>query len=175
MLESSEQIRLLAHMRLPFLPMKYGQAIWSDEVRRINDAEIAIDVGKDHVEMDRRRLLGHDDDDDVGDLCLLEEQRHKTVDSRGTRPLAEADQQHILAQRMHVATFERMVEPSLRRSIVQNSLIAELGMRGEERLHDQLFRPPRVKSHRADHHVLIDRHRGIAREEKIRKGGEANS
>src|SRR6202035_1118672 len=50
---------------------------------------------------------------------------------------------------------------------VENPAVAELGMGREQRLHDQLFCPARVKAHRPDHHVLIDRHRRVASEEEV--------
>ena len=80
---------------------------------------------------------------------------------------AEADQQYVLAQRMDVTTFESVIQAALGRSVVKNPLVRQLGMRGKERFHDELLGPTRVESHRADHHVLIYRHRGIAGEKKI--------
>src|SRR5205085_1460601 len=52
--ERSEQIRLLPHVALALAPLKYRQTIRSNEVGWINNTEIAIDMGEDHVEVDRR-------------------------------------------------------------------------------------------------------------------------
>ena len=78
-----------------------------------HDAQLAIDLREDHVEVDRRVLLRHHDDDDVFDLRLREEQRRELVDRGGTRAFAEADDDEILAERMDVAAFERVVHPTL--------------------------------------------------------------
>ena len=72
---------------------------------------------------------------------------------------------------MDVTALESVVRPPLCRAIVENSLVGQLRMRREECFHDQLFGPSSVKAHRADHHVLIDRHRRIASEKEIWKRG----
>src|SRR5712671_5951522 len=119
MLESGEQIRLLLHVSLALLPQKYRQTIGPNEVGRVDDAQLAVDVREDHVEMDRRRLLRHYDDDEIGDIRLLEQERSETVDPRGARPLTEPDQQNIFAQRMNVAALQCVVEPALDRPVVK--------------------------------------------------------
>jgi len=39
----------------------------------------------------------------------------------------------------------------------------------EERRHDHLFRPSHTVAHGADHHVLVDSHRNVTREEEVRE------
>src|SRR5687767_11652830 len=113
MLERCEQIRLLLHVALALLPMKYRQAVRSNEVRGINHAELAVNMREDHVEVDGSRLLRHHDDDEVADFRLLEQQRGETVDSGGARSLAEADEEHVLAEWMNISALERVIESSL--------------------------------------------------------------
>src|SRR4029077_8172177 len=108
-------------------PLKYRQTVRSNEVGRINHAQLTIDVGKDHVEMDGGRLLRHHHNDEVRDLRLVEQNRGEAVDSRGTRSFAEADEQHVLTERMHIAAFECMVEAPLYRAVVDDPLVTELG------------------------------------------------
>ena len=71
----------LVERRLALVPVQHRQPLRPDEVRRKDDAQLAIDLREDHVEMDRRVLLRHHDDDDCRvTLGLLEEQ-----DSRADR------------------------------------------------------------------------------------------
>ena len=100
---------------------------------------------------------------------LLEQLRREEVDRRGTRSLAEADDDRVVAQRMHVPALERVVVPALGRAVVQNSLVRQQRMVQKEQLHDQLFRPAHGVAHRADHDVIADDHRRVAREEEIRQ------
>ena len=109
-------------MAVALLPLKYRQAVRSDEVGRINHAQLAVDLCENHVEVNGGRLLRHHDHDEVRDLRLLEQNRRETVDSRGARSLAEADEEHVLAEWMYVAALESVIEttptdPS-RRSLV---------------------------------------------------------
>src|SRR6185295_17901178 len=113
LLQRGEQISLFLHVAVAFAPMKYRQTIRSNEVGRINNAQIAIDLGKDHVEMDCRCFLRHHDDDEVGHVGLLEDELGESIDTGWARALAEANQQHILAQRVHVPTLESVVAAPL--------------------------------------------------------------
>jgi hypothetical protein len=126
-------------------------------------------VREDHVEMDGGRLLRHDHHDQVRHFRLFEQEGGEAVDTGWTGAFAEADEQHILAQGMYVPALEGVIESTLDRAVVQDPAVGKLGVRAEQSFHDQLFRPSRVKSHRADHHVLVDRHRGITSEKEIRQ------
>src|SRR5688500_20331956 len=121
--ESGENVRLLTHVAVSLLPVENGKTIRADEVRRINHAQLAIDVREDHVEVDCRRFLRHHYDDEVRHLGLLEQERRETVDTGGARTLAEPDEQNIFAQWMNIAAFEGVVEPPLHRPGVDNSTV----------------------------------------------------
>ena len=165
--ERGEDARPLVDRRLALPPVQHGQPLRADEVRRKHGAQLAIDLREDHVEVDRRVFLRHHDDDDVAHFGLLEQARRELIDRRGTRALAEADDDQVAAKRMDVAALERVVHPSLRRAVVQNARIGELRMVREQRLHDDRFGPPDRVAHRADQHVLAGDDAAVAREEQV--------
>src|SRR3989337_2087082 len=57
---------------------------------------------------------GHPEDDQVADRRRREEQLRHEVDRRRARPLAEADGDGVLAQRVHVAALEGVVDAPVR-------------------------------------------------------------
>src|SRR5438034_7933220 len=114
---------MMPHKSFSYLIENNRQSVRSNEVGLINYAQLAIDVRKDHVEMNCSRLLRHHHDDEVRHFGLFEEERGETVNAGRTRSLAEADQQHIFAERMNVATLESVIESPFCRSVVQNPLV----------------------------------------------------
>ena len=149
--------------------MEHGQPLRADEVRRIDDAQLAIDLREDHVEMDRVVLFRHHDDDDVLHRRALEKDRRDLVDRRGARALAEADDHEVAAQRMDVAALDRVVHAPLRRAVVQNAGVGERRVVREQRLHDDRFRPPDRVAHRPDENVIVGDDAAVAREEHVRQ------
>ena len=81
--------------------------------------------------MDGRVLLRHHDDDYVADARLIEQTRRDLIDGRRTRPLAEAEDDQITSQRVHVAALEGVVHAPLGRSVVQDSAVGEDGVMRE--------------------------------------------
>ncbi len=149
------------------MPVQHAEPLRADEVRGVADAEIAIHLGEDHVQVDGGVLLRHHDDDDVGDAGLREQQLREVVDRAGAGTLAEADQHQVIAEGVHVASLERVVQPTLHGPVVEDALVAQQRVVEEERLHDQLFRPADAVPHRADEHVAPHAHRRVAGEEEV--------
>src|SRR4051812_17665136 len=157
--ERGEEVSLFLHVALALPPVKYRESVRTDEVRGIDDAQVAIDLSENHVQVNGRRFLRHYDNDEVRNFGLLENERREAVDTGRAGALAETDQQDIFTKRMDVAAFQCVIAPAFGRAVVKNPLVCELGMEGEERFHYQLFGPASMEPHGADHHVLIDRHR----------------
>src|SRR6266851_2430719 len=100
---------------------------------------------------------------------MLEGQVAQMVQGRRARTLAEAEQQEIGAQRMHVATFERVVVALLLGAVIQDPGVLETGVIAEQRLHQQLLGPAHAVAHRADDRVLPDHDPHVAGEEQVRE------
>src|SRR6476619_6785690 len=101
-----------------------------------NDAEFAIDLREDHVEMDGGAFLRHDHDDDVAHFGSTEKAGSDLIDRCWTRALAETEHDEVAPQGMYVTALERVVHATLRGPVVQNAGIRKLGVVGEQRLHD---------------------------------------
>ncbi len=138
-------------------------------MRWVNATQLAIELGEDHVEMDRGALVRQHDDDRVAHAAMLERHVAEVVQGRRARPLAEAEQQEIRAQRVYVPTLERVVVPLLLGAVVQNPGVLETGVIAEQRLDEQLLGPAHAVAHRADDRVLPDHDPHVAREEQVGK------
>ena len=136
-------------------------------MRRINDAQLAIDLREDHVEVNRGPLGGQHDDDDIGHAAMLERQLAQQIERRGARTLAEAKHQQIGADGMDVSAFERVVQPLLIGAVVQNPRVRERRVVAEQRLDEQLLGPAHAVAHRADDRVLADHDADVAREKQV--------
>ncbi len=96
----------------------------------------------------------------------------RLVEGGGAGALAEAEQQQIGTQRVHVPAFQRVVVALLLRAVVQNAGVLEAGVIAEQRLDEQLLRPADAVAHRADNGVLADHNAHVAREEQVGERGE---
>ena len=152
--------------------MENRQALGTDERRRIDDADFLVDVGEQHVEVDRGRLAGHDHDDRVGHPGLPEQVVGQLVERRRTRSFAEAHQHDVVPEDVNVATLERVVGPPLFGPVVENPGIAELLVEGEEHLDQKFFGPADPVAHRAHHRVAPDDQPDVPRKKQIRQRGK---
>jgi hypothetical protein len=88
---------------------------------------------KEHVEMNSGWFLGHDHDDDVGDRRAREDQLAELIQRRGGGALAEAHDQEVGPQQVHVPALQGVGVALLLGSVVQQAAVGESGMEPEQR------------------------------------------
>ena len=165
--EGLEEAGPLVHARLALPAVQHGEPLGAHEVRRIDHAELAVHVGEDHVEVDRGGRLGHHHHDHVGHGAVGEHRVAQLVERGRRAPLAEPHHQQVRTEVVHVAAFETVVAAALLRSVVQQALVGQLGVEGEQRLDEQLLGPADVVPHRADHHASAEHHADVPGKEEI--------
>src|SRR4051812_18239877 len=90
-----EHVRLLREACLSLLPVQHAETLGAGEIRWKADAQLTVHLRKDHVEMDRRILPRHHDDEDVRDFRLGKEDGRQIVDRARTRSLTEPDDDEV--------------------------------------------------------------------------------
>ena len=168
-LQGRKQVGHLLHALRLLAPMQHREALRADEVRRIDAAQLPVELREDHVEVDRGPLGGHDDHDHVPHAAMLEHQITEVVERGRTGALAEPQQEQVGAERVDVAALERVVVALLFRAVVQDPRVLETGVIAEQRLDEQLLGPAHAVAHRADDRMLPDHDAHVAREEQIGK------
>src|SRR5258708_6175408 len=86
------------------------------------------------------------------------------IERRGTRPLAEAQDQEIGAKGVHVPALERVVVALLLRAVVEDRGVLELLVVAEQRLDQELLGPADTVAHRADDRLLPDHDPPLSRQ-----------
>src|SRR5256714_1405406 len=166
-LHRREEVGHFFHTLGPFATMQHRQPFRPNEMRRKDDAEVFIDLGEDHVEMDRGPLRGEHDDDHVRHRAVRKDELAQQVERRRAGALAEAEDDEVGADGVYVAALERVIEPFLIRAVIQDPCVFELPVVPEQRFDEQLFGPANAVPHRADDGVLADHYADVARTEQI--------
>ena len=100
---------------------------------------------------------------------MLEHEIAQVIERGRAGALAEAEDQEVGSQRVHVAALEGVVGALLLGAVVQDPRVLETRVVPEQRLDEQFFRPADPVPHRADDGVLADHDADVAREEQIGK------
>src|SRR3989475_6687348 len=145
----------------------HREALRAHEMRRVDAAQLPVELREAHVEVDRGPLGGQDDDDHVVHAAVREDEVAEVVERRRARALAEAEPQEVGPDRVDVAALERVVVALLRGAVVQDPGVFEARVVAEQGLDEQLFRPAHAVAHRADDRVLSDHDADVAREEQV--------
>src|SRR5204863_164422 len=143
--------------------VQHGEPLRPHEMGRIDAAQLAVELCKDHIQVNGGPLVGHHHDDHVPHAAMLEHQVAQVVEGGGAGALAEAEQQEVGTQRMHIAAFQRVVVALLLGAVVQNAGVLETGVIAEQRHDEQLLGPAHPIAHRAAHRLLTDHDAHVAR------------
>src|SRR5439155_5035447 len=164
-LEGGEKVRHLFHALRFLAPVQHREPLRSHKMRWIDAAQLAIELREDHVQVNRGALVGEHHDDHVLHAAMLEHQVAQVVEGGGAGALAEAEQQQIGTQGMHIPALQRVVVALFLGAVVQNAGVVEARVIAEQRLDEQLLGPAHAVAHRADDRVLPDHDAHVAREE----------
>src|SRR5207247_1611058 len=124
-LHGGEEIGHLLHTLGFLAAVQYGEPLRPDEVRRIDAAQLTVELCKDHVQMDRGALVREHHDDHVLHAAMLEHEVAQVIERGGARALAEAEQQQVGANGVHVPALQGVVVALLFRPVVQDAGILE--------------------------------------------------
>ena len=149
--------------------MKSTAFLVAGDQRRKHHAQVLIDHGEDHIEVDRGSGLGNLDNDEVGDWPLAGDRTHQPIDAGNRGPLAIADHDQVLADHQQIAALDRDLGIRIVRTVVVKAAALNLRVIFEHRLEEQCFGNPCAIGHRTDHDTPVDAHRRIASEEGVRQ------
>src|SRR5881396_3517295 len=138
-LHGGEEIGHLLHTLGFLAAVQYGEPLRPNEVRRIDAAELTVELCKDHVQMDRGALVREHHDDHVLHAAMLEHEVAQVIERGGARALAEPEQQQVGANGVHVPALQGVVVALLFRPVVQDAGILEARVVAEQRLHEELL------------------------------------
>src|SRR5947208_1833792 len=130
-LHGGEEIGHLLHPFRFLAAVQHREALRPDEMRWIHAAQLAVELREDHVQVDRGALVRQHHDDHVLHAAMLEHEVAQVVERRGARALAEAEQQQVGADGVHVTAFQGVVVALLLRPGVQDPGVLEARVEAE--------------------------------------------